>query len=421
MRSTLVGRLAGRSRASAVPLTPAANGWRRKVVVSLFENAPAPASGTAVDVDTAPTQKGSRRALAGVTAFTIAIIALLILSLLPANFVIQRPGPVLDTLGTSANAAGDDVPLISITGEKTYPTGGSLDLLTVQVAGNRDHPPSWFEIATAWMSPQQAVLPMDEVFPEGVTTEQRDAENTALMQDSQSEATAAALIALGHDVGEEVIVAAVSEGSAADGVLEPGDIVRSVNGTPVGAVEDIRSAVNAGQGSAVSVAIERDGQARTVSVTPRAGELEGKPTWLLGVEAGYIFDFPIDVTIQIDRVGGPSAGMMFALGIYDKLTPGELNSGERVAGTGTITAQGDVGPIGGIRQKMYGARDAGATVFLAPVENCGEIVGNIPSGITVYAVDDLDDALAVMDALESSDKPPALPTCTSTQTPVAAR
>jgi PDZ domain-containing protein len=117
------------------------------------------------------------------------------------------------------------------------------------------------------------------------------------------------------------------------------------------------------------------------------------------------------VTIQLDNVGGPSAGQMFALGIIDKLTPGSITGGENVAGTGTITAGGEVGPIGGIRQKMYGAKDAGAEYFLAPVDNCNEVTGHIPSGLTVFAITTLDDSLAALEAISTGADSSALPTC----------
>ena len=93
-------------------------------------------------------------------------------------------------------------------------------------------------------------------------------------------------------------------------------------------------------------------------------ELDGHPVIGVEVQQGYKFPFPI--TITVGNIGGPSAGMMFALGIIDKLTPMNLTGGKFIAGTGEITASGEVEPIGGIQQKMVGARDAGATVFLTP-------------------------------------------------------
>ena len=139
--------------------------------------------------------------------------------------------------------------------------------------------------------------------------------------------------------------------------------------------------------------------------------MDGEKTLLLGVNLITDYDFPIDVTIQLNNVGGPSAGMMFALGIIDTLTPGELNGGQDFAGTGTITADGEVGPIGGIRQKMHGAQDAGAEWFLAPAANCDEVVGHVPAGLEVFSVETLDDALDVLDAVREDGDMAALPTC----------
>jgi Lon-like protease len=136
-----------------------------------------------------------------------------------------------------------------------------------------------------------------------------------------------------------------------------------------------------------------------------------QPAPIVGIIVGGEYDFPVDVAIQLENVGGPSAGMMFALGIIDKLTPGELNGGEQVAGTGTIAGDGTVGPIGGIRQKLYGAKDAGATWFLAPTSNCDEVSGHIPDGLSVFSVDTLDDALAALEVIADGGDTSTLPTC----------
>ena len=175
----------------------------------------------------------------------------------------------------------------------------------------------------------------------------------------------------------------------------------------------LREIVNDGDGDPVELLIERDGREQTVSVTPKQVEIDGETIWLIGVTLITDYDFPIDVTIQLNNVGGPSAGMMFALGIIDMLTPGELNGGENVAGTGTITADGTVGPIGGIRQKMWGAMDAGADWFLAPETNCDEVVGPRPrTGCRVFSVETLDDSLDVLEAIRDGGDLDALPTCT---------
>ncbi|MFJ6679124.1 PDZ domain-containing protein [Microbacterium sp. NPDC091382] len=373
--------------------------------MSLFT--PAPESGA---------RRGStrpRRFVAGVWALVVALVALLILSFLPTGFVIQRQGPVVNTLGSAENADGEDVPLISVSGAETYPTSGALDLTTVQVLGNREQTPSWFELALAWFDPAEAVLPVESIFPAGTTTEQRNEENAALMVDSQKEATAAALTELGYTVREHVGVGALPKDSPAAGILEVGDEIVSAGGTPIANTEQLRSVINEGGGDPVDLVVRRGGQERKATVTPARAESKDGPVWIIGITTERDFEFPIDVTIQLDRIGGPSAGQMFALGIIDTLTPGELNGGKQIAGTGTIDSAGTIGPIGGIRQKLYGARDAGATYFLAPEKNCDEVVGHIPGGLRVIPVAKLDDSLAALEAIRTGSGIDDLPVCTA--------
>jgi len=352
-----------------------------------------------------------RRTLAGLWAMVIAVVALVVLTFLPTAYVIQRPGPVYDTIGTAESADGAEMPLIEVSGAETYQTDGTLDLTTVQVVGNRERTPSWFELALAWLDPSRAVVPIDAVFPEGVTSEQREEQNAVMMVDSQAEATAAALSQLGYDVGASVEVADIAgEDAPAAGVLEPGDRILTADGRSVADAAALRAIIQEGKGAPVAIVYERDGERATARITPEEVSAEGETSWLIGVTLTTDFDFPFDVKIQLDNVGGPSAGMMFALGIVDVLTPGPLNGGEEVAGTGTITADGTVGPIGGIRQKLYGARDAGADWFLAPAGNCNEVVGHVPDGLEVFAVETLDDALGALDGIASGDTA-ELPTC----------
>jgi PDZ domain-containing protein len=159
----------------------------------------------------------------------------------------------------------------------------------------------------------------------------------------------------------------------------------------------------------VELVVRRSGKQRTLEITPTINPDSKKPA--VGIYTGSTFTFPFDVKIQLQDVGGPSAGMMMALGIYDKLTPGHLVGHAHIAGTGTIDPSGAVGAIGGIRQKMYGARDAGATWFLAPASNCNEVRGHVPSGLTVFAVKTLDDSLADVKAIASGADTSKLATC----------
>lgn len=367
-----------------------------------------------VSVVPVPRRQRSRSTVVGVWSLTVSVLVLLVLSFLPSPYVIQQPGPVLNTLGTSTDADGNEVPLITVPDEKDTPSEGRLDLLTVQINGNRERTPSWIELAQAWFDPSRAVVPLDRIFPSGQSTEQRNTENAALMSDSQLEASAAALRQLGYTVPQDVVVGTIDDSGASAGVLELGDVITSLNGQPVASVTDIRSAVQAGGGAPVTLGIDRGGAQSSVSVTPRLTDVDGQQQWLLGVGLTLTFDLPVGVKIQINNVGGPSAGMMFALGIIDKMSTGDLTGGQHIAGTGTIDADGNVGGIGGIRQKLYGARDAGATWFLAPQSNCDEVVGHVPDGIRVFSVSTLQDSLTALEAIRDGGDLDALPTCDGT-------
>ncbi len=352
-----------------------------------------------------------RRTRRGLIALAVALVVLATLSFLPTGYVIQQPGPVYNTLGTATAASDDEqeIPLISVEGAETFETAGALDLTTVQVRGNRERTPSWMELLGAWFDSSTAVVPIGAIFPEGQTSEQRNEESAALMIDSQKEATAAALSELGYDIGAMIVIHSVPSGSPAEGILEAGDVVVGVDGTSVAVVDELRAAIQQDGGGPVSITVLRDGVEQTLEVTPVKNEDDG--SWQVGVSIMHDYDFPFDVTIQLDNVGGPSAGMMFALGIIDVLTPDDLNGGEHVAGTGTIAADGTVGPIGGIRQKLWGALRAGAEYFLAPESNCDEVKGHVPDGLQVFSVATLDDSLAVLDVLREGGDLAALPTC----------
>ena len=356
---------------------------------------------------------GPRRRSTGWIGWSIlgvALVGVTVVALVPAPYVIEQPGPVYNTLG-AVKIDGSDVQMIQIPSEKTYPTDGTLDMLTVSVRGNRENLPNWLEIASAYFDPSKAVVPIDAIYPVGVTVEESNKQGEVDMQNSQKEAIAAALTELGYNFTSSLTVVGTQPDSPADGILDADDVIVSVNGKSFTDVTGLRGEIAAnGTDSPAEIDIVRDGKPMTLDITPvlSAGD---DPTPIVGITVGGDYQFPFDVKIQLDNVGGPSAGMMFALGIIDKLTPDALNGGQDVAGTGTISATGDVGPIGGIRQKLYGARDAGAEWFLAPESNCNEVTGHIPAGLTVFAVKTLDDSLAALAAIKSGGDTSSLPTC----------
>lgn len=335
--------------------------------------------------------------------FTAGLLAAVFL---PTPYVIESPGPTFNVLGDTKGE-----PVISVNGVKTFETEGNLDVLTVSLIGSPKQTPSWLEIALAWMDPAKIVVPLDQAFPANQTSEEVQAESTAMMEESQQDAIAAALINLGYKVPSHVYVSEVSAGAAASGKIKAADFIIAVNKVEITTIEGLRKEVAKFNGSKpVVIEYTRDGVPGSAEVSPIK---DAGGSYRLGLMVGYKFDFPVKIELQLGDVGGPSGGMMFALGILDKLTPGFLNGGQYVAGTGTITPAGDVGPIGGIRQKLFGAADKGAQYFLAPAENCNEVVGHIPDGLQVFSVSKLSEAVSILDQISMGADLGSLPTCST--------
>lgn len=316
-------------------------------------------------------------------------------------FVAEGPGPAMNTLGSYK-----DTQLVTISGHRTYASDSRLDLTTVSVAGGPGREISGLEALWSWADPHQDLLPQDYVYPAGTTQEDEDAQNQAEMDDSQQQAAAAALTELGIDYTTRTVVAGFAASSNSHR-FQVGDVITSVGGEAVTASDDLPAAVKASTGDTLRVGIERDGQRHTV--TAKVGTLSGQRS--LGLYIAPKYDFPFSVKFGIKDIGGPSAGTMLALGIIDELTPGSLAGSRHVAGTGTITADGDVGAIGGIPQKVVGARNAGADVFLAPEANCAELSGRVPDGLTVYSVSTLKQARSVLTTLADDGDTSSLQRC----------
>jgi PDZ domain-containing protein len=149
--------------------------------------------------------------------------------------------------------------------------------------------------------------------------------------------------------------------------------------------------------------VRRAGKTLTVPVATKVSN--GTP--VIGVEVVEQYKFPFTVSISVGNIGGPSAGMMFALGIIDKITPDNLTGGKFNAGTGEITAAGQVEPIGGIQQKMVGARSAGATIFLTPAANCADTVGAVPAGLRLVKVSTLSQAMSDLERIKQGKPVPS--------------
>jgi len=342
----------------------------------------------------------SRRSLTLAIAGLATVIAIAAAVLIPVPYVILGPGPTLNTLGKDTSGQT----LITISGHKSYATAGHLNMVTVSYVGGPGANLSIFQALRAWVDSSQAVVPESELFPPGQSAQQTQAQDTAQMGTSQELATAAALSALHIHYQTQVGVASTVPGYPASTVLKPGDVIESVDGKPVTGEQSLSSMITSHPaGSVLTLTVLRAGKTLTLRVASK--ESGGTP--VIGVQARVQYTFPFTVKFSVGDIGGPSAGMMFALGIIDKLTTLNLTGGKFIAGTGEITASGQVQPIGGIQQKLVGARQAGATIFLTPAGNCADTAGAVPAGLQIVKVSTLSQAMSDLEAIKAGKPVPA--------------
>lgn len=322
------------------------------------------------------------------------------LSYLPVPYVALGPGPTVDTLGKS-----DGKDIITIKGRDISTSKGHLNLTTVSVRDRMD-------LASAvrfWIDGAVAVVPRELVYPPDQSEQEVERQNEQSFKASQTSAETAALRELGYPV--QVTVSDIPKDSPSTGKLAKGDVIARVDGQPVTSQARLVELVREHKpGEKVTVEYQRSGRPATAEVVAgTAGEGDQRRA-VIGVTVEQKQPHPFDVSFDLERIGGPSAGLMFALAIIDKLDPADLTGGTFIAGTGEIDDDGKVGAIGGIPQKMIAARDAGATVFLTPKDNCAEAVRTVPPGLQLIRVDTLDDALSSLQTLrEKSGTPRACP------------
>lgn len=341
----------------------------------------------------------TRVGLRATTLLVTVVLAVLVgglLNLVTVPRVVYHPGPVYDTLGSIR-----ETEVVQLDEElETYEdTAGNLYFTTIRLEGGPGDPLTAWEWLRSRFDPTTTIVPREQVFPEGVDAEQVREQNTALMQHSQEDAAVVALRAHGTEVPEDVMVAQVMVGKPADGVLHVDDQILAVEDTAVSSTRQVQDQIqDVTPGQPVELTLLREGEEVALEVPTTRDEETGRT--IVGVYLAPLYELPYEISIDAGNVGGPSAGLMFSLAVYDKLTPGPLTDGRSVAGSGTITGTGQVGGIGGITQKMYAAQSAGAELFLAPAGNCGEVVTGQPDDLVVVAVHTFEDAL---DALEQTE------------------
>lgn len=335
----------------------------------------------------------TRRRLTILVGLTMLVAIVLVGALLPMPYAALAPGPTYNTLGS---VQGETV--IVIDGTKQKQTDGHLNMTTVSVYDKL----TIFDGMYRWFAGDQAVVPREQLFPPGQSTQQVAKQDAEAFRSSQNHAVTASLARLGYGT---VVVQQLAGHSPSAGILAPGDTLTSLNGTKVATPDQLhRVLAKVAPGTAVAVGYLRGGKARTGRVASVKAEQGAGAA--LGVLITVVAKAPFNVSVDLKNVGGPSAGLMFALGIIEKLRGG-LTGGRFIAGTGEIDAFGQVGAIGGIPLKMIAARRAGATVFLVPAANCKEARAHPQQGLQLLKVSTLDDALGDLADLRGGKAAPS--------------
>ncbi len=291
----------------------------------------------------------------------IFILLILAAFFLPSPYVILSPGNPQNILGSA----------IIISGTKVYPTTGKLSVTSVLVT-DPDSYITGFDILYGWIDKNRVVLPRVQVYPEGESAAESVKIGADEMSGSQINATAAALDFLGFKNKAKLMIVEVNKKSNAVDNLQAGDQIISVNNKNYNSSAQIMDYLDQKKpGDLISIKVLRDSNEIISRVIKLSAREDGSA--FIGINIQSEFDFPFDVKIKLAETGGPSGGLIFALGIIDKLTSQDLVRYRNIAGTGTITIDGRVGPIGGIAEKIIGAKKAGVELFLTPIENCSEI------------------------------------------------
>ena len=318
-----------------------------------------------------------QRVIAGVGV--LALIGLVFaLNFYRLPVVALSPGPVEDVLAR-----------LKVEGSRVYHSEGKLYLTSVGVDDNV----RFYEALLDMANRDVELVPRAQLYPDEQDSSEIDRENAALMDRSKETATVVALREVGYDIEPSgVEITQVVSGAPADGKLRPGDKIREVDGRAVDSTEQVRKAITGHEvGERVRFRVDRDRDEKAVTV--KAEEADGEPR--VGIVLRDLFpELPVKVTIETENnIGGPSAGLMFTLSIIDKLTAEDLTAGRRIAGTGAIDLDGEIGAVGGVAEKLIAVDRQGVDTFLIPAENCDSVRGRVPDGLRLVKVSTIKEAL----------------------------
>ena len=337
----------------------------------------------------------NRRVLTLLVALVPIVAFGVLLSYVTVPFVSEGPGPTFNTLGEV-----DGKEVVDIKGIKVHPTSGNLNMTTVSLRDGL----SLGQALVLWASGREQLIPRDLLYPPDRSKDEIDKANDVDFKNSEHNAEYAALGFLKYPPA--VTVQQVNDPGPSTGKLQAGDAIDAVNGKPVANLDEFQALLKQTKpGDTVVLDFRRkNGPPGTASIT--LGSTPDRDNGFLGVGVVDAPWAPFAIDFNLEDVGGPSAGLMFSLAIVDKLTNGDLNGSKFVAGTGTVDSAGQVGPISGIGHKMLAAREAGATVFLSPADNCDEAKAAREDGLELVKVVSLQEAVDALHTLSAGGEPP---------------
>lgn len=347
----------------------------------------------------------TRQTWTALVSGAIFVVLAAIIALAPVPFVAWAPGATYDVLGRQGER-----PVIEISGEATHQPTGTLRMTTVAVT-NVDSHLSLPEAVLSYWRPFRDVLPRDSIYPVGEPDDVIRARDAARMTTSQRAAIVAGLQAAGRPVSQIPLITSVVVSGPSYNRLQVGDFIEAVDGVPVTSRAEVETAVRRHAiGDLIQLDIEREGSKLKVSVTTVASN-DDQPVPRIGIEMVNGYRYEPTVTFNVaEGVTGSSAGLVFALGVYDLLTSDDLIAGRQIAATGEITADGTVSSIGAVREKVRAAKDAGASIMLVPSGNCADLLDPV-AGIRVVKVSNLTDAISSLAALNADPFNPEVPGC----------